>query len=348
MKKILTILIPTYNMQTYLRHCLDSLIVSDEQMRKLEVLVINDGSIDNSSNIAHEYEAKYPNSFRVIDKENGNYGSCINKGLQIATGKYVKVLDADDSFDTTYFGDYLRFLNNTDVDMIITPYTIVDEIDKEKSREEYDLPINTLLTWEQLTPAFKKKSLQMHAVTYKRQNLIDIHYRQTEGISYTDQEWIFTPLTAVKTAVKYPHAIYRYLYGRKGQTTDTEVFRRNISHNELCCRRIVKDYKSFGAFEPHKQEYIDFKFHVTMRAMYNWYLIIYPDLDITQLVLFDDYVRSVDASYIDLLDAQTLKFTNFHYIKQWHNNRGNRIKIPVWYHLYSLVINRICSICSIS
>lgn len=83
MEKILTIVIPTYNMQDYLRRCLDSLIVPEEQMKHLEVLVVNDGSKDNSSAIAHEYQDKYPDTFRVIDKENGNYGSCVNRGLRM-------------------------------------------------------------------------------------------------------------------------------------------------------------------------------------------------------------------------------------------------------------------------
>lgn len=87
-------------MEKYLRRCLDSLIIDEDGMKQLEVLVINDGSKDSSSQIAHEYQDKYPDTFRVIDKENGNYGSCINRGLKEATGKYVKVLDADDWFDT--------------------------------------------------------------------------------------------------------------------------------------------------------------------------------------------------------------------------------------------------------
>ena len=86
-------------MEKYLNKCLDSLIV--ENMNLLEVLIINDGSKDNSSNIAHVYENKYPNTFRVIDKENGNYGSCINRGIKEAKGKYIKVLDADDSFNVS-------------------------------------------------------------------------------------------------------------------------------------------------------------------------------------------------------------------------------------------------------
>ena len=69
MDKILSIIIPTYNMEKYLRKCLDSLIISDENMEKIEVLVINDGSKDSSSVIAHEYESRYPQTIKVIDKD---------------------------------------------------------------------------------------------------------------------------------------------------------------------------------------------------------------------------------------------------------------------------------------
>ena len=97
MEKLLTIIIPTYNMEKYLDKCLSSLIVDDKElMTQLEVLVVIDGAKDRSSEIAHTYQDKYPDTYVVIDKENGNYGSCINRGLKEASGKYVKVLDADD------------------------------------------------------------------------------------------------------------------------------------------------------------------------------------------------------------------------------------------------------------
>lgn len=124
-------------MEKYLRHCLDSLIVSN--MDKVEVLVINDGSKDSSSAIAHEYQDKYPQTFRVIDKENGNYGSCINRGLKEATGKYVKVLDADDWFDNESFKHYISDISNIDADLIITDYNFVDD-KGNKSKVSYNLP----------------------------------------------------------------------------------------------------------------------------------------------------------------------------------------------------------------
>lgn len=122
MNKILTIIIPTYNMEKYLRRCLDSLIIDEEGMKQLEVLVINDGSKDSSSQIAHEYQDKYPDTYRVIDKENGNYGSCINRGLKEATGKYVKVLDADDWYNTKGLAKHILKLTSLsdDIDAIFS------------------------------------------------------------------------------------------------------------------------------------------------------------------------------------------------------------------------------------
>ena len=330
-------------MQNYLRHCLDSLLVSGEMMDQLEVLVINDGSKDDSSKIAHEYATQYPNAYRVIDKENGNYGSCINRGLKEATGKYLKVLDADDSFDIVNFEDFLKFLSRQDVDMIVSSFYIVDESGKVTKHECYDLPNNELLTWKQLTPAFKSKALQMHAVAYKRQNLININYHQTEGISYTDQEWIFTPLITVDTAIAYPKPIYKYLIGRQGQTVTPQILKRNISHNEKCCRRIINDYKSFSSFEPCKQQYIDYKFMVTITAMYNWYLLLFTELNIRQLIDFDDFVKSVDDSYLNLLDEQVIKHTHYHYIRSWHNNRTKRNLATKILFIYSKLANRVLS-----
>ena len=131
MEKILTIVIPTYNMESYLRKCLDSLIIDDKDLfERLEVLVINDGSKDASSAIAHEYQDKYPHVIRVIDKENGHYGSCVNQGLKEASGVYFRILDADDWFDTETFTNFISLLLTLDVDLVVTDFIFVNSLGK--------------------------------------------------------------------------------------------------------------------------------------------------------------------------------------------------------------------------
>lgn len=123
MNKLLTLIVPTYNMEQYLERCLSSLIIDKKQMSLLQVLVINDGSKDRSSEIAHSFEKKYPNSFTVIDKENGNYGSCFNCGIELAIGKYVRLLDSDDWLNTDGLSDFLNKLKVIDTDVVVTKYT---------------------------------------------------------------------------------------------------------------------------------------------------------------------------------------------------------------------------------
>lgn len=239
--KILSIIIPTYNMEKYLRRCLDSLIIDEEGMKKIEVLVINDGSKDSSSSIAHEYQDRYPNTYRVIDKENGNYGSCINRGLKEATGKYVKVLDADDYFDNKNFETLIHLIPFENLDMIITSYNIVNEDGNVTKNITFNLPDNKLLLFRKYSNKIKR--MQMHAVMYKTDNLKKIKYTQSEGISYTDQEWMFLPMTTVQKMVYYNIDIYQYLIGREGQTMNSKQLIRNISHTEKGIFKMISIYK---------------------------------------------------------------------------------------------------------
>lgn len=109
MKKILSVCIPTYNMEALLGRCLNSFIVDKNYMNQLEIIIVNDGSKDNSSRIAHEYANKYPDTFVVVDKPNGNYGSCINAALKVATGYYFRICDADDRYENSNLVAYIDF-----------------------------------------------------------------------------------------------------------------------------------------------------------------------------------------------------------------------------------------------
>ena len=201
-------------MENYLESCLNSLLT--DNMSLIEVLVINDGSKDSSYDIAHRYETKYPEVFVVIDKGNGNYGSCVNVGLKKAKGKYIKILDADDCFNTRVFEAYLNAIKECDTDMVISDYVkVYPEIETIVS---CDIPENKIVNFRELCKNNNIWNLWMHNVAYKRELLLGIDYKQTEGISYTDQEWIFRPFTEVRTAIYFKLPLYRYTLGREGQT----------------------------------------------------------------------------------------------------------------------------------
>ena len=270
--KVLTIIIPTYDMEKYLCKCLDSLIVSDENMERLEVLVINDGSKDSSSAIGHEYESKYPQTFRVIDKENGNYGSCINRGLKEATGKYVKVLDADDYFVNEAFDNFVTYLTRTDVDLVINEYCIVDENDEIKEMYSFDLPQNRVFSLKDI-PLPMIEWIWHHGITYQAQLLRSINYHQTEGISYTDDEWIFMPMVAVKTVSYYSCDMYHYLLGREGQTFDPRIMKSSFDKRVIVGLSMVKYYgKVKNNCSEASRYYMFEKLKKRIYVIYNFYL----------------------------------------------------------------------------
>lgn len=184
-QKILSIIVPTYNMEKYLAYCMDSFLIH-KNLSKLEVLIVNDGSTDNSLDIAKKYVSRADDVFKIIDKKNGNYGSCINAALPVATAKYVKVVDADDSVNTDNLDDFLSFLSENDVDLALSDFTLVNEDRIETKKISYNFG-NSLIPMEQICSTERFKDMEMHAVTYRRDLLLNYGYTQTEGVSYTDQ-----------------------------------------------------------------------------------------------------------------------------------------------------------------
>ena len=240
MSKILTIVVPSYNMEAYLGKCLDSLLVKDADgnvdgnlMQALEVLVINDGSKDRTSEIGHSYQDKYPGIFRVIDKENGHYGSCVNRGLAEATGAFIRVLDADDYEDNAKFKDFLELLLSFESDKrpeaVMTDYDYVLEDGKIEDVMHFDiLPENKIFSFRNID-GIENYFFQNHNLTYRTDIPRSIDYRQTEGVLYSDSEWFIIPMTQVENVYYYPEVLVHYLMGREGQSVSVASMRRNFS-----------------------------------------------------------------------------------------------------------------------
>lgn len=337
MGKILSIIVPTYNMQDYLNRCLQSLIV-DSQL--LEVLVINDGSKDNSLSIALEYEKAYPNIFRVIDKDNGNYGSCINKGLHEATGKYVKILDADDQFNTQSLELLLKKASTNDVDAFITDY-VKAPIEGKQQVVKFNLPQNTPITFTEVCNSKDIVGLWMHAITYKRENLLRINYQQTEGISYTDQEWIFTPLTTVQKLIYIPLALYIYTEGREGQTMSKEFSFNHFEDTITCARHMLAEYTQLHNIPNEVANLLSEKLFRRIRFIYKYYLLKSPSPCPKSLYEFDLQIKKT-CSELYIRSNQILlsrPLLPFKYIKYWRkdpNGTALRYMIKTYHTIKSL------------
>lgn len=240
MEKQISIIIPTYNMEAYLERCLDSLLIAE--ISEVEIIVVNDGSKDGSLEIAQGYASRYPQSIRVIDKPNGNYGSCINAALPTVTGRYVKVLDADDYFDREAFSRFVRALREIDSDVVITKFNRVDEEGIVMDCGlEFDVEYGRQFDVKSLEHVFSH-FISMHTIAYKSDIFKRFEYRQLEGISYSDTQWSIIPMAYCNTVVFLDLFLYKYLVGREGQTVSAASVRKNWSHSFKILKSLLEHY----------------------------------------------------------------------------------------------------------
>ncbi len=344
--KLLSIIIPTYNMASLLPRCLDSLVGAKGAEQSLEAIVINDGSKDNSLQVAKDYQKRYPQIVTVIDKPNGNYGSTINAALPIAKGKYVKILDSDDWCDTKVLGQYLATLAGVDADMILTHFTQLGattcEVVKYNTmgREPYEY--GKVYNLDEVLKDGHIRFFLMHALTYRTELLRKMNYRQTEGISYTDTEWACYPTFYAQTICFCDLNLYQYNLDREGQTMDPKVLAR--STNQL--QKVTDNMLAY--YEAHIDDTSDVRrkwenqyFTNRLRVLYKLYLMDMP------LANFNpDELKSMDSKYAPLCEKYGWqirlypenKILRTEYISYW---RKHHKRWPVWYEKLNQVVDNI-------
>lgn len=125
---ILSIIIPIYNVENYLEDCLNSILLQNKiNFNNLEIILINDGSTDESGHIAKIFEQKYPSLFKYFYKSNGGLSDARNYGIKKATGDFLMFVDSDDKLNKDILYKFFDIVNNQDVDLVVFNYSIYNE-----------------------------------------------------------------------------------------------------------------------------------------------------------------------------------------------------------------------------
>lgn len=330
MEKILSVIVPTYNMEKYLDRCLSSLVVEDSLMDTLEVIVVNDGSKDNSSHIAHSYENQYPQTFIVIDKENGNYGSCVNAALKVATGVFIRVLDADDCFDNDNFCTFLKLLLSEDIrtyyDCIFSDVVLVSELGKPNEFHTFKnhFPQESAFCIEDFDK-YSIENIYMGEVTYRREKcLTSIQYHQTEGISYTDEEWVFLPLSMAEKFYYWPNIVYRYTVDRKGQTMD--IYYKRYDMEMTVTSKLLSEYVNIVISSKGQEMFLTtrltsrikktyFDFFIYYRRKLSKFRYLLKNLDVTIKNISPKIYEATD-------DCHYFAIINHRFVHSWRKFRS--------------------------
>lgn len=245
--KVLSIIIPSYNSQDYLQRCIKSLNMDDE---RIEVLIVNDGSSDNTATIADELEKKYPKIVRAFHQENKGHGGAVNTGIANACGLYIKVLDSDDKLNRQALKKVVDTIasnlgESENVDMYISNF-VYDKVGKmKKKRMVYSnaFPEERIFDWDESKKLKVGQYILMHSVIYRTKLLRDCNLLLPEHTFYVDNIFVFYPLPYVKKLFYINVDLYYYFIGRDDQSVNEKVMMGRISQ-QLFVNKLMIDYYS--------------------------------------------------------------------------------------------------------
>lgn len=253
--KLLSVVIPCYNSQDYMRYCIESLLPGGENV---ELLIVNDGSVDKTAEIADEYARKYPTIVRAIHQENGGHGEAVNAGIRNATGLYFKVVDSDDWVDTRAYLKILSALNDfvteeKSIDMMISNFVYEKEGAKYKKVMKYEnvLPEGKVFGWDDIGSFRKGQYILMHSVIYKTKLLRDCGLELPKHTFYVDNLFVYTPLQHVNRIYYMNVDFYRYFIGREDQSVNESVMIKRIDQ-QLKVNKLMIEQVEIGKIKSPK------------------------------------------------------------------------------------------------
>ncbi len=262
--KILSIAIPSYNSQDYMKNCIESLLLGGDDV---EILVVNDGSKDNTAAIADEYQAAYPGIVRAIHQENGGHGEAVNAGIRNATGMFYKVVDSDDWVDPDAYKKILEFLKEAakeeePLDALISNYVYEKQGATHKKVIEYRkiLPQDRYFSWEDIGTFKASQNILMHSVIYRTELLRQCNFELPKHTFYIDNIFVYWPLPYLKKMYYLDVDFYRYFIGRDDQSVNEKVMMSRIDQQIRVNKIMIDTYaKHEGTFYCKKLE--DYMMH---------------------------------------------------------------------------------------
>lgn len=280
MEKVLTVVVPSYNAEKYLQEDIPYFL-DEEILNDVEILIINDGSRDGTQKVGEGFQNGYPDSVRVIKKENGGHGSAVNTGILEAKGRYLKIVDADDWVDTTNFKKLVQVLKTESNDLILHPFYYVND---DTGEREDGLPMKKE-QWETITYGRPyeleevleqiKDDLLMHEITYRTSLLREHSIKLDENHFYVDQEYVLYPIPFIKTVVFYPEYVYQYRIATLGQSMNwNNLIKNRDMHGEVLLN-VIRYYEALkGSLTNNQKEFFVYRCAKMLNTQASIYLMM--------------------------------------------------------------------------
>ena len=256
--KLLSIAVPCYNSQDYLSHAVESLLPGGDEV---EILIVDDGSTDQTAELADAYAVQYPTIVRAIHKPNGGHGDAVMTGLAEATGLYFKVVDSDDWVDSEAYPsvlDTLRTFVDAPLDMLVCNY-IYDKVGVTRPyvmNYRHVLPQNRVFGWEETSRFHKGQYILMHSVIYRTQLLRSCHMTLPRHTFYVDDLYVYVPLKDVRRIYYLDVELYHYYIGREDQSVQENIMIQRIDQFILVNKLLFTEVNLEEIEDVHLRRYM--------------------------------------------------------------------------------------------
>lgn len=228
----LSVVIPCYNSAAYVEKCVESLLVGKD----VEVVIVDDGSTDDTPRIADDFAARFPDRVKVVHQPNGGHGEAINSGLKVATGDYFRVVDSDDWVDEAALNALLSAMRKDEADgcpkdMYVTNYVYTHADGSPDNVIDYRHVFKggKATSWKQTRKFGVNTYLTLHSVTFLTKLVRDSGVILPRHVFYEDNYFIYVPLRLVETFRYVDVDLYRYFIGREGQSVQSDVFAKRYA-----------------------------------------------------------------------------------------------------------------------
>lgn len=219
MKIKVSVIVPVYNVEKYIDKCLNSLV--KQSLKEIEIIVVNDGTKDNSQKIIDKYVKKYPDKIKSYIKENGGQGSARNYGLKKASGEYIGYVDSDDFVEKDMYKKLYNKAKENNYDIVVCGNYNVSEDYQNKNIDAFINNYNT-----DLENIFFGKMAVWNKI-YKRDILIKNKLEFKEKVWYEDLAFTLKAIMNSNTFAFIDEPLYDYLI-REGSTMNNSNVQRNL------------------------------------------------------------------------------------------------------------------------
>jgi len=258
-RPVISFVVPCYNSAAYVEKCLDSLLVHPDDT---EVLVIDDGSSDETADIARAYEERYPGIVRLVQQPNGGHGIAMQSGIREATGTYLKVVDSDDWIDRDALDVLVPQLrewqdHHEAPDLVVANYVYENqEVGPRLVEYTKVMPTGRIFGWDEVGHFKLGQYLLMHALIYRLDMLRRANIEFPRKTFYVDNLIAFLPLQEVRRLAYLNVDLYRYFVGRADQSVNEKVMITRLDQQFLVNTMLVDRFKPEDIDSPNLRKYL--------------------------------------------------------------------------------------------